>query len=139
MTDRQPSGSAAKEVSGPFAALHYRDFRLFWIGLFISNVGTWMQMTAISWLLYDLTNSPLQLGLNGVFRAIPAIGLGLFGGTMADRYDRKRLMLITQVTSMLLAFGLAVLAQTELIQVWHIYGLTVVGSEGQVLDLAMAG
>jgi len=134
MTDRQPSGSAAGKLSGPFAALHFRDFRLFWIGLFISNVGTWMQMTAISWLLYDLTNSPLQLGLNGVFRAIPAIGLGLFGGTMADRYDRKRLMLITQVTSMLLAFSLGVLAQTELIQVWHIYGLTVVSAVVGTLD-----
>lgn len=135
MTAQQPSGSGAATLrSGPFAALHYRDFRLFWIGLFISNIGTWMQMTAISWLLYDLTNSPLQLGLNGVFRAIPAIALGLFGGTMADRYDRKRLMLITQVTSMWLAFSLAVLAQTELIQVWHIYGLTVVSAVVGTLD-----
>ena len=134
MTDQQPSGAAAGEVSGPFAALRFRDFRLFWIGLFISNVGTWMQMTAISWLLYDLTNSPLQLGLNGVFRAIPAIALGLFGGTMADRYDRKRLMLVTQVTSMLLAFSLGILAQTELIQVWHIYGLTVVSAVVGTLD-----
>src|SRR5712692_2597269 len=87
----------------PFAALHFRDFRLFWTGLFISNVGTWMQITAISWLLYDLTNSPLQLGLNGIFRAIPTICLGLFGGTIADRYERKRLLLATQVTLMLLA------------------------------------
>ena len=134
MSDNQASESAARRVSGPFAALHYRDFRLFWIGLFISNVGTWMQMTAISWLLYDLTNSPLQLGVNGVFRAIPAIGLGLFGGTMADRYDRKRLMLITQITSMLLAFTLGILAQTELIQVWHIYALTVVGAVVGTLD-----
>ena len=118
----------ARQASGPFASPHFRDFRLFWIGLFISNVGTWMQMTATSWLLYDLTNSPLQLGLNGLFRAIPAIGLGLFGGAIADRYDRKRLMLITQITSMLLAFTLGFLAQTALIQVWHIYALTCLGA-----------
>ncbi len=123
-----------RRASGPFASLHFRDFRLFWIGLFISNVGTWMQMTATSWLLYDLTNSPLQLGLNGLFRAIPAIGLGLFGGAMADRYDRKRLMLITQITSMLLAFTLGFLAQTALIQVWHIYALTCLGAIVGTLD-----
>src|ERR1041384_486293 len=90
----QPDHSA--HATGPFAALRFRDFRLFWIGLFISNVGTWMQMTAISWMLYDITHSPLQLGLNGLFRAVPSIALGIFGGTMANRYDRKRLMLATQ-------------------------------------------
>ena len=125
---------SAWHASGPFASLHFRDFRLFWIGLFVSNIGTWMQMTATSWLLYELTNSPLQLGLNGVFRAIPAIGLGLFGGALADRYDRKRLMLITQLTSMLLAFALGFLAQTSLIQVWHIYVLTSVSAVVGTLD-----
>jgi hypothetical protein len=58
---------------GRLAAFRYRDFRLFWIGLFISNIGTWMQMTASNWLLYQLTDSPMLLGLNGVFRAAPSI------------------------------------------------------------------
>jgi MFS family permease len=124
----------ARQLSGPFAALYFRDFRLFWLGLFISNIGTWMQMTATSWLLYELTNSPLQLGLNGVFRAIPAIGLGVFGGAMADRYDRKRLMLVTQVISMLLALALGILAQTGLIRVWHIYALTFVSAVVGIVD-----
>ena len=121
-------------ATGPFAALRFRDFRLFWIGLFISNVGTWMQMTAISWMLYDITHSPLQLGLNGLFRAVPSIALGIFGGTMADRYDRKRLMLATQITSMLLAFVLGVLDQTGRIQVWHIYAMTTLGAVVNALD-----
>jgi MFS family permease len=120
--------------SGPFAALRFRDFRLFWIGLFVSNVGTWMQMTAISWMLYDITNSPLQLGLNGLFRAAPSIALGIFGGTMADRYDRKRLLLATQITSMLLALALAVLAQTGRIEVWHIYAMTALSAVVNALD-----
>lgn len=132
MSDNE--AAAARRASGPFASLYYRDFRLFWIGLFIGNVGTWMQMTAISWLLYDITNSPLQLGLNGLFRAVPTIALGLFGGTVADRYDRKRLMLATQVASMLLALVLAVLAQTELIEVWHIYALTFLSAIVGTLD-----
>ena len=92
MTD-EPSPSDPKEI-GRLAAFRYRDFRLFWISLFVSNIGTWMQMTATNWLLYQLTNSPVQLGLNGVFRAIPAIGFGLISGTFADRYDRRRLMLV---------------------------------------------
>jgi MFS family permease len=121
-------------ASGPFAALRFRDFRLFWIGLFISNVGSWMQATAISWMLYDLTHSPLQLGLNGLFRAAPAIALGIFGGTLADRYDRKRLMLATQITSMLLALALAVLDQTGFLKVWHIYAFTALSAVVNALD-----
>ena len=64
--------------------------------MFISNIGTWMQMTAVNWLLYKLTKSPLQLGINGLFRSIPALGLGIFSGTLADRYDRRKLLLTTQ-------------------------------------------
>jgi len=60
------------QPSGRLAALQYRDFRIFWSGQLVSNVGTWMQMTATSWLLYQLTGSPVLLGLNGIFRAIPA-------------------------------------------------------------------
>jgi MFS family permease len=131
MSDNEAS---RKRAPGPFAALHFRDFRLFWIGLFISNVGTWMQMTAISWMLYDMTHSPLQLGLNGLFRAGPSIVLGIFGGAMADRYDRKRLMLATQITSMVLAFALGALDQTGLIQVWHIYAFTALSAVVNALD-----
>src|SRR5215510_2098078 len=97
---------------GKLAALRYRDFRLFWTGLLISNIGSWMQMTATNWLLYQLTNSPVLLGLNGIFRAVPAIGLGVISGTFADRYDRRRLMICTEVVSGLLALALAALDQT---------------------------
>lgn len=121
-------------IPGPFVALHYRDFRLFWLGQVISNIGTWMQITAISWLLYEITNSPFQLGLNGVFRAIPTICFSLFGGTIADRYDRKRLLLFTQITLMFLAFLLGFLDQMDLIQVWHIYALTLISSVVGALD-----
>jgi hypothetical protein len=68
-----PSSESNPPTVGRLAAFRYRDFRLFWLSLFVSNIGTWMQMTATNWLLYQLTNSPLQLGLNGVFRAAPSI------------------------------------------------------------------
>jgi MFS family permease len=120
-TDNRDS---AFEPSGKLAALGYRDFRLFWTGLLISNIGTWMQMTATSWLLYQLTNSAVLLGLNGIFRAVPAIGLGVISGTFADRYDRRKLMLCTEVVSGLLALALGVLDQSGHIEAWHIYTFT---------------
>ena len=112
------------EPSGKLAALRYRDFRLFWTGQLVSNIGSWMQMTATNWLLYQLTNSPFLLGLNGIFRAVPAIGLGVISGTFADRYDRRKLMLFTEVTSALLALALGVLDHSGHIEAWHIYMFT---------------
>ena len=116
------------QSAGRLGAFRYRDFRLFWFSLFISNIGTWMQMTATNWLLYQLTNSPVQLGLNGVFRAIPAIGLGLISGTLADRYDRRLLLLWTQVILGLLALGLGILDNSGNIQAWQIYAFTFVSA-----------
>jgi MFS family permease len=109
---------------GRFAAFRYRDFRLFWAGLFLSNVGSWMQMTAVSWLLYRLTSSPLQLGINGVFRAVPALGLGIISGAIADRYDRKKLLLTTQSLLAALALLLGVLDHSDTIEPWHVYAIT---------------
>src|ERR1043166_5239036 len=116
------------QPGGRLAAFRYRDFRLFWISLFISNVGTWMQMTAVNWLLYQLTGSAVKLGLNGLFRAIPAIAFGLFSGVFADRYDRRRVLLVTQVFLGLLALGLGVLDHAGQIQPWQIYAFTLVSS-----------
>jgi MFS family permease len=120
--------------SGQLAAFRYRDFRLYWTSLFISNIGTWMQMTATNWLLYQLTGSPVQLGLNGIFRALPAIALGLFSGTFVDRYDRRRLLLWTQAILGLLAFALGLLDQSGKIQPWQIYALTFVSATVGSLD-----
>jgi MFS family permease len=83
-----------------------------------------MQMTAISWLLYKITGSPLQLGVNGLFRALPALGLGIFSGTIADRFDRKKLLLTTQFLLGALALLLGVLDHSDNIAPWHIYAVT---------------
>ncbi|MGH7824658.1 MAG: MFS transporter [Candidatus Binatia bacterium] len=123
-----PSPDSNPPPAGRLAALQYRDFRLFWTGLLVSNIGTWMQMTATNWLLYELTNSPVQLGLNGVFRAVPAIGLGLISGTFADRYDRRWLLLWTQVVLGMLTLGLAVLDHSGNIETWQIYTFTFISS-----------
>jgi len=88
-------------------ALRFREFRLLWAGQFVSMLGTQMQTVALSWLVYDLTGSPTQLGGVALVRAIPTMVLSLFGGTLADQMDRRRLLLLTQSTA---AFLLGVLA-----------------------------
>lgn len=119
-----PGDASDAGSNSRFAAFRYRDFRLFWLSLFLSNIGSWMQMTAVSWLLYRITNSPLQLGVNGLFRAVPALGLGLISGAIADRFDRKKLLLTTQSILGALALVLGVLDHSENIAPWHIYAVT---------------
>lgn len=120
--------------TGRLAAFGYRDFRLFWVSVFISNIGTWMQMTATNWLLYQLTDSPLLLGLNGVFRAVPAIALGLISGTFVDRYERRRLLLWTQVILGFLALGLGILDHSGNIRAWQVYLFTFVSAAVAAFD-----
>jgi MFS family permease len=120
--------------AGRLAALGYRDFRLFWSGQLISNTGTWMQMTATSWLLYQLTGSAVLLGLNGIFRAIPALGLGVVSGTFADRYDRRWMLLWTQVILGSLALAVGILDHVGHIQPWHIYTFTFFSSAVGAFD-----
>jgi MFS family permease len=130
----ETSSEPNPQTVGRLAAFRYRDYRLFWASLFISNIGTWMQMTATNWLLYQLTNSPMLLGLNGVFRAAPAIALGLISGTFVDRYDRRWLLLWTQGILGLLALGLAILDHAGNVQAWQIYAFTFLSAAVGSLD-----
>lgn len=107
---------------GPFSALKYRNFRLFFIGQLISVIGTWMQVVAQQWLVYSLTHSAAWLGIVTGAGAIPYVILSLHGGNAADRYPRRTVLVITQTVSMLLAFVLALLNTNWItpIQPWHI-------------------
>src|SRR2546422_2900510 len=91
---------------GPLAAMfrsfRYRDFALFWTGNFLSNVGTWMQNLALGWLILVRTNSPFLLGLNGFLGTVPSLVFSLPGGAIADRLNRRKLMLFTQTSMALL-------------------------------------
>ncbi len=106
-----------------FRALHNRDFRLFWCGQVVSNTGTWAQTIAQAWLVLRLTDSPLALGTVTMLQALPVLLLGLFGGVIADRFPKRRLLLITQVGMLTQALLLAILTLTELVQLWHVYVL----------------
>jgi MFS family permease len=92
-----------------FAALRNRNFNLLWAGLIVSNTGTWMQNVAQGWLVLQLTNSPLWLGLLGLSFAVPMIVLPLIGGSVVDRIDRIKLLYVTQSGAMLTALILAIL------------------------------
>lgn len=101
-------------------ALRNPNFRLFWGGNFLSNVGTWMQNVAQGWLVLVLTNSPFWLGVVGFAGSIPFLFFTLFGGVIADRVDKRRLLLVTQTVMMILAFLLAGLAYWKVITVWEV-------------------
>jgi MFS family permease len=92
-----------------FRALTHRNFRLFWAGAFLSNIGTWMQTVAQGWLVLQLTNSAFWLGVDGFAATSPGLVLTLLGGVFADRIDRKRLLIFTQAGAGLTALALAFL------------------------------
>ncbi|HEV2280916.1 MAG TPA: MFS transporter [bacterium] len=103
-----------------FAALRHRNFRLFFIGQFISLVGTWMQRIAQAWLVLNLTHSPFLLGLVGALQWLPVLFLSLVGGVLADRVSKRSVLVVTQSAQMIQAFILGALVLTGTIQYWHV-------------------
>ncbi len=101
-------------------ALRHRNFQLFFAGQLISLVGTWMDQVAESWLVYRLTGSALLLGTVAFAAQIPVFLLSPIGGAIADRFDRRRILVITQSSMMVLAFILSGLTLTHVVQVWHV-------------------
>src|SRR5688572_28507185 len=97
-------------VHARFPALGSRNYRLYWSGQAISLIGTWMQSVAVSWLVWRLSKSPFLLGLVGVSMTLPILALSLFAGVVADRFVRRRVILVTQTFSMVQAIALAALA-----------------------------
>jgi MFS family permease len=110
------------------AALTYRDFRLLWMGALTSSIGTWMQKVAQAWLIVTLTEeqSAFYLGLDSFLGELPILLLTIVGGVVADRHDRRRLMPLSQVVQMSVAFTLATLVVTDAIRIWHILALSCV-------------
>jgi len=119
---------------GWFRALRHPEFRLFWTGNFISNIGSWMQNVAQGWLVLQLTNSPLWLGLVGFAQQVPALVFSLLGGVIADRASRRRLLMATQTTMMLLAVLLAVLTHLHRITVQQIVLIAVLAGTTTALN-----
>lgn len=106
-----------------FSSLRNGNFRMYWIGSFVSNFGTWMQSVAQGWLVYELTGSTFMLGAVGFAQSIPFLFLAVFGGVLADRFERRRLLVWTQTALMLLAFLLAYLTLVGTVTVWHVLAI----------------
>lgn len=115
------------------AALHYRDFRVLWIGAFTSSIGTWMQKVAQNWLVLTLTGSAsaFYLGLDTFLGEVPILLFTLVGGVVADRRDRRQLLLMSQYVQMATAFALALLVYFDLVQIWHVLALSVMTGMAQ--------
>lgn len=121
---REDATSPANGTLGlALRALRHRNFRLFTLGQTISLIGTWMQQVAVAWLVYRLTGSALLLGIVGFVAQAPVFLLAPFAGELADRTDRRRIVIATQAAAMVQALVLAVLVLTGGVEMWHIIAL----------------
>src|SRR6476646_9955365 len=107
-----------------FKAFHYRDFRLMWIGACMSSIGTWMQIVAQGWLIYRLSHSAWLLALDQFLGSIPIFLFSLIGGVIADRVDRRHVLIGSQYVQMACATTLTVLVFINVIQPWVILTLS---------------
>jgi MFS family permease len=124
-------------VAWPVAlrALAHRNYRLFVAGQLVSLIGTWMQTVAQGWLVYRLTGSALQLGLVGFAAQIPVFVLSPAGGLIADRWPKRRVLILTQSAMMALAFLLAALTMTEAVRLWQVYCLALLLGIANAVDM----
>lgn len=114
-----------------FKAFQYRDFRLMWFGACTSSIGTWMQIVAQGWLIYRLSHSAFLLALNEFLAGIPIFLLSLIGGVIADRFERRKILLMSQYVQMASASVLTVLVAVDLIHVWQILALSFISGVAQ--------
>ncbi len=114
--------------------MRHRNYRLFWFGFLFSNAGSWIQSVAQGWLVYEISGSAGWLGAIGFIRAFPLIFLSLIGGTVADRFPKRRILYITQSVQMINAIILGVLTVTGWVQVWHVILLSALSAAAQAFD-----
>lgn len=117
----------------------HRSFRLLWFGLLVSGVGTQMRLVALPYQIYVLTGSPFHVGLLGLFQAIPLITLPLLGGVLADRADRRRVLIATQTGLMASSLVLALVTQFGSTELWVLYALTAISASFSAFDQPARG
>lgn len=119
MRRRRPGSSRSLPTGlGPLA---HGNFLLYWIGFGATNTGRWIELTGAVWLVYELTASPVLLGLLGLVRALPTIALSPIAGVIADRVDQRRLLFVTQLLSLTASIVLGVLVLLGVVELWHVY------------------
>jgi MFS family permease len=134
-TSRSPADAPAAPPRGIFAALQLPNYRIFTVGALVSNVGTWMQRVAQDWLVLDLSGgSGVAVGITTALQFVGMLGLSAYAGVIADRFDRRRILLITQSWLALCAAALGVLAITGLAETWHVYVIAFLFGLGTAFD-----
>lgn len=118
---RIADGRAAAPRKGTFSSLRIRNYRLFATGQMVSNTGTWMQRIAQDWLVLSLTGSSAAVGITTALQFLPMLLFGLYGGVIADRFAKRKLLLLTQSAMGFTGLALAALTLTGNVQVWHVY------------------
>src|SRR5215467_1780838 len=116
-------------------ALSHRDYRVFWSGQLVSQLGTWMQRVGQAWLVLELTNSPLKLGIITALQFIPVLAFSIVAGAVVDRVAKRRLLVLTQTVLMLQASVLTVLVWTGVVRYWHVAVLATVYGLANAFDM----
>ncbi len=119
-------------LSGTFRSLRHRNYRLFFIGQLISLIGTWLQNTALAWLVYSLTKNAMTLGIMSFLGSIPVLFLSILAGTVADEHPKRRILVITQASAAIQAILLAIAIWT------HSITVIVIGSANLLLGIVTA-
>ncbi|MFJ5777567.1 MFS transporter [Streptomyces sp. NPDC093094] len=119
--DSRPPGLGTSRRSSMFSSLRVRNYRLFFMGQAVSNIGTWMQRIAQDWLVLSLTGSATAVGFTTALQFLPMLLFGLYGGVLVDRLPKRPTLLVTQAAMALTGLALAVLTLTGEVEVWHVY------------------
>jgi MFS family permease len=127
--------SALQTLTANFSVLRNRSFRIYLSGQTVSLLGTWLQQTALGWVVWSLTGSEFDLGMVTMLASLPLLLIAPWAGAWADRFDRRKLMIFTQMGMMLTAFALSALVLTETVQIWHIYALSLASGIFAAIDL----
>ncbi len=117
MEERKKNGI---KVGNPFTSLKHKNFRFYWIGMCISLVGTWMQNMAQPWIAYKITDSALLLSVISALQFAPMLVLSLFAGVLVDKIPKKRILMISQTSFLIITMALAILTWTGTIKYWHL-------------------
>lgn len=131
----QRANTPTTRAAQTFQALRYRNFLLLWIGMTVSMSGRWVLITAQQLLVYELTGSAFLLGIVGFCSALPTFFLSPVGGALADRADRRKLLMFTQCSMMVLVLVMATLATTGLIRIWHILLIAILTGAAMAIDM----
>ncbi len=118
----------------PVHVLRHRDYRYIWMGQFASMLGTQMHAAALSWQVYELTGSAIQLGLLGLVRAIAILSTSLIGGAVADAFNRRAVLLVTQAVLMLLSAAIAVATMSGVVTIWLLYVIAALAAATSAFD-----